>query len=344
MKYSQDRKASEETLRLIIQRIAAHPAAFTPHTYAVWYEYLMGINSSLSTEMNQLLGNKKLLDDDTILLLHERYVSESDQNVSRLLREDIKHLLGNLLQASTDTDKHTQTFGNNLQAYGEQLNANPDLALLDDLIGKLASDTKSMHGSVTNLHSELENTKDKVGKLQQELESARQEALMDPLTGIYNRRGFEIQVKNLFADSALASKAACLLMVDIDHFKKINDSYGHLFGDKVIHTLANTLKSQIKGQDSVARIGGEEFAVLLPETTLNGARTVAEHIRSTIENGKIRQPNSDTQMSSITVSIGIAIYQSNNTLVEWMDMADKALYVSKESGRNKVTIYDTAKA
>ena len=144
----------------------------------------------------------------------------------------------------------------------------------------------------------------------------------------------------MLGDDAASDNGLCLLMVDIDNFKNINDTYDHLFGDKVIRTLANTLKSKLKGQDAVARLGGEEFAVLLPETSPQGAHAVAEQIRISIERGKIRHPNSRDHLGGITVSIGIAAYRRGDTLDEWIDHADKALYFSKQTGRNKVTRYE----
>ena len=339
MKYSQPRAASEELLRLTLQKMAAHPAAFTPYTYAVWYEHIMGINPGLSKAIEDLLDNDRTLDDDTISRLYEQHVSECKQEINRILREDMKHLLSKLIDVASETDRHTQDFGNNLQSYGDQLRSRPNLDLLAELVDRMESDTRNMHGSVSALHTELEQSKDEVGKLQQELESARREALIDPLTGIYNRRGFEMQLQTMLAEAISVEKGLCVLMVDIDDFKKINDTYGHLFGDRVLCTLANTLKSKIKGQDSVARLGGEEFAVLLPETSLSGALAVAEQIRASIQRGKIRRPNSKNEMGNITVSIGVADFSKGITLVEWLDRADKALYQSKKQGKNRVTPY-----
>lgn len=342
--YSQERKASEEILRLVIQRMADHPAAFTPHTYAVWYEYVLGINPDLNAEMDRLMGNNQKLGDDAIEQLYAYHVSEFKQGINRLLREDVKQMLNKLIDITEETDKHTQLFSDRLQSYGDQLRANPTSTLLDELIARMSSETKIMHGSMAHLHSELKHSKKEVGKLQKALESARQEALIDPLTNIYNRRGFEIQAQNMLADSTLMSIGACMLMVDIDHFKNINDTYGHLFGDKVLRTLANTLKSMIKGQDCVARLGGEEFAVLLPRTELKGALSIAENIRETIEQSRIRHLYSETASSGITISIGIAAYFGGSNLVEWLDCADKALYLSKQRGRNRVTVYEERNA
>lgn len=163
--------------------------------------------------------------------------------------------------------------------------------------------------------------------------------MTDPLTGILNRRGFEIRASQTFADQTTLDKGLCLLMLDIDHFKKINDTYGHLFGDKVIRAIAETLKSKVRGDDSVARLGGEEFAVMLPETDISGARTVAEHIRQSIEGGKIRRLDTKEQIGGITISIGVAAYTNGVSVVDLLDQADKALYVSKNTGRNKTSVH-----
>lgn len=130
-------------------------------------------------------------------------------------------------------------------------------------------------------------------------------------------------------------------MIDIDHFKQINDAYGHLFGDKAIRVIAETLKSKVRGQDLVARMGGEEFAVLLAETDLAGARIVAEHIRRTIAACQIHRLGTHENIGDITVSIGVAANVKGNNLEDLMDQADKALFVSKRQGRNRTTVHDS---
>ncbi len=339
MKYEQDRNASGEILRLLIQKMAGHPAAFTPLNYAVWYEFSTGINPALSEAMDKLLDSGDKLDDDTIEKLYIKYVSECNMDAERVLREDIQQLLEKLAGVNAETDKQAHQFGSSLQAYGDTLKQNLDAPKLIALISNMSGDTDKMRGSMQNLQSELANSKQQVEKLHKELQSARGEALIDPLTGILNRRGFEARAKQTFADQATPSKGTCLLMFDIDHFKKINDTYGHLFGDKVIRGIAETLKSKVRGQDSVARLGGEEFAVLLAETDTSGAHVVAEQIRQTIEKCKIHRLDTQEKIGGITISIGIASYTSGVSLVDLLDQADKALYISKGQGRNRTTVY-----
>ncbi|HXU92509.1 MAG TPA: GGDEF domain-containing protein [Gallionella sp.] len=319
--------------------MASHPAAFTPPNYAVWYEHLTGINPALSEAMNNRLNSDARLDDEAVEKLYAQYVSESGADVQQVLRKDIKQLLTQLAGFTAETDRQALHFGSSLQTYGDALKGNLDPEELDSLINNMAGDTDKMRNSVQQLQAQLEASKQQVEKLNQELESARGEALTDPLTGVLNRRGFETRTQLIFADEAALSKGLCLLMIDIDHFKKINDTYGHLFGDKVIGAVANTLKSKVKGQDAIARLGGEEFAVLLPETNLSGAHVVAEQIRQAIENGKIRRLDTNDQIGGITISVGIAAHAKGGGLVELMNRADKALYVSKQSGRNRATVF-----
>ncbi|MDP2804547.1 MAG: GGDEF domain-containing protein [Gallionellaceae bacterium] len=339
MKYQQDRNASAEILRLLIQKMAAHPAPFTPHTYTVWYEAVAGINPALSEDISHLLEKNLQITSEIIDKLYDKHVSDDSSTMHRVLHEGIHHLLGKIAGFTEETDRQASLFGNSLQIYGDTLKQPIDAPKLVALVSDMTGDTDKMRGSMQSLQSELVASKQQVEKLNKELQSARGEALTDPLTGILNRRGFEQMSKQALADKAGVAKGLCLLMVDIDHFKKINDAYGHLLGDKVIRAIAEALKSKIRGQDSVARIGGEEFAVLLTETDVEGAQSVANSVRKSIEKGKIRRLDNLNTISGITISIGIAKYNEGATMTDLLAQADEALYQSKEQGRNRVTVH-----
>lgn len=338
MRYELNRDSSGEILRLAIQKMAAHPASFTPLSYAVWFEHLTGINPALSDAMKRILDSGEKLSDDAIEAFYAEYVSECNADIHRLLRQDIQIILSRLAGFTSETDRRAAGYGDNLQSFGEKLRQNLGESSLDGLIGEMLTDTESMRGSMQNLQSQLEQSKQEVEKLHQELESAKGEAMVDPMTGILNRRGFDKTVSRILDQEDFAGKEICLLMIDIDHFKSINDNFGHLVGDKVIRAVADMLKSKIRGQDSVARLGGEEFAVLLPDTPVEGGFSVAEHIRKGIENGKIRRIDSNKPIGAVTVSIGIANL-GRGSFAEMMERADKALYASKSGGRNRTTIH-----
>lgn len=337
-RYTQDKAASAEVVRLVLQKMPAHPAAFNPMTYAVWYEFITGINPPLNKSLNEMLGSGQPLTDEAIYSLYCRHVADGNPE-EQAFRISMQELLDNLARFAEVTDDEAGKYNAELKKHGESLNQGLDAEALKELVGEISQETQTMRSSVESLQGKLHESKSEVERLQQELSSARSEALIDPLTGVFNRRGFDAQMTNLAANSKASGKCISILMLDIDLFKKINDAYGHLFGDKVIRLVAETLKAQVKGQDSVARLGGEEFAVILPDTSVQGAQSVAEHIRQTIEKGKIRRLDKDESVGGITISIGIADCQPGGDWLEALGHADEALYASKQGGRNRSTIY-----
>lgn len=343
IKYTQDKAASAELLRLILQKMAGHPAAFTPPTYAVWYEFLAGINPQLTEAMNKLLGDKGLLTTEMAQNFFDLYISEGNPQAQAAFRVNMQKLLDNMSKFAESTGSETDRFSAGLQKYGETLNKGVDASSLKNMVGEIMQDTQNMRSSVESLQGKLHESKGEVEKLQQELQNARSEALVDPLTGVFNRRGFDAQMKKLLANPDLQGRRVCFMMLDIDFFKKVNDTYGHLFGDKVIRGIAAALTARVKGQDSVARMGGEEFAVILPDTPMQGAYALAEQIRQSIANSKIRRSEKQDVVEGITISIGIADCEIGGDWNDALSRSDEALYASKTQGRNRTTLYAAAK-
>ncbi|MDB5490239.1 MAG: diguanylate cyclase domain protein [Micavibrio sp.] len=160
-------------------------------------------------------------------------------------------------------------------------------------------------------------------------------ALTDSLTGLYNRRYMEVHLQKLLQKNLEHNKALCVIMLDIDHFKSVNDTHGHGVGDQVLKTFADRLKDNLRSFDLVARMGGEEFVCILPEVTIEMAHIVAERLRHAIAD-KPFVCNTDSGLLSITTSLGAAIIQgeSNQTVHSILERADKCLYEAKHGGRN----------
>ncbi|WP_457560294.1 GGDEF domain-containing protein [Caminibacter sp.] len=166
------------------------------------------------------------------------------------------------------------------------------------------------------------------------LERLKENAIYDPLTGCYNKREI-IEFLNKFLNSYVRYKSSpfSVLMFDIDHFKKINDTYGHLAGDFVLRELAKLVKSLMRKSDLCGRFGGEEFIIILPETKLVGAMRFANRLRETVEKydfifNKIKIP--------VTISIGITSASINDSVESLLSRVDEALYEAKKKGRNRV--------
>jgi diguanylate cyclase (GGDEF)-like protein len=162
------------------------------------------------------------------------------------------------------------------------------------------------------------------------------DATMDALTNVYNRRWLEDRLPRLFARHRRAQSPLSLLVVDVDHFKRFNDEYGHLAGDAVLSTLGRTLASSIRPTDLAARYGGEEFVVLLPDTDVAGGRAVAERLRRAIARERVMGPDG-TPLPAITISVGVAELRPGDAdMAAVIERADGNLYRAKQAGRNRV--------
>ena len=197
---------------------------------------------------------------------------------------------------------------------------------LVSFINSTLADSQLQHN---NLTSELAQTYQEVNQLKSQLKASREEAMRDALTGLYNRRGCDEKLKDLALEDTHSS-----VSIDIDHFKKFNDDFGHAIGDKVIQRVALTIQDHISTTDFAVRFGGEEFMVVLANKNKNDAKVVAEKIRIAITKLKLKQRKSNTFLPPISVSVGIAEYQKDQSWKSVFEVADSALYQAKNSGRN----------
>ena len=176
-----------------------------------------------------------------------------------------------------------------------------------------------------------------VESLRNNVEQAIEMAVVDALTGLHNRRYFDMHLSSLLDQAAQESKPLSLLVLDIDFFKKINDTYGHDAGDEILRALAGRMRRAVRSVDLVCRLGGEEFVIVMPETALDVAGKVAERVRRAVEAEPFNVKEGQMAVP-VTVSIGIADRGSDANPDFIYKSADKALYESKATGRNKVTL------
>ncbi len=179
-------------------------------------------------------------------------------------------------------------------------------------------------------------------RLRDSVQSSMEMAVMDQLTGLHNRRYLDNRMEALFNESVLRARSLALLVLDVDRFKTVNDSFGHDAGDEVLREFADRVRACTRGIDIVARMGGEEVAVVLPDTTIEAAKIVAERIRHEVEAVPFNI-NGSTRTIPVTVSIGVASRRAGDASpVEMQKRADEALYRAKETGRNRVIVANAA--
>jgi diguanylate cyclase len=186
------------------------------------------------------------------------------------------------------------------------------------------------------VQTKLAETTDVLEALKKDIEQVKTEALVDFLTGAPNRKAFDQALTECISEATSDEKNLALLMIDIDHFKRFNDEYGHLIGDYVLKFVVKKIKEMVKGRDFLARFGGEEFAVILPQTPLVGAKTVAENIRSYFAQATLKEIATLRNLGKISVSIGAACYCLDESPETFITRCDRALYSAKNAGRNRV--------
>lgn len=241
----------------------------------------------------------------------------------------------NLVRARLNSD---QRYTAAVSRLGSELHKTPSPERLEDYLGQFARETAKSVEAATRAEFELEQAHVTIQALRSSLEQATEVALRDPLTSIGNRRAFDLYVDQSIKSCSSRNESLALVMCDLDHFKRINDTYGHQAGDEVIRLFAGNVVANVRGSDLVCRYGGEEFVVVLPRTDAAEASILAERIRSVVEKQRLALKHSGEEIAPITASFGVTHFRRGEQLSHFVRRADEALYASKTGGRNRVSL------
>jgi diguanylate cyclase len=308
-----------------------------PRNYEIWYVYATGYNGSLNKIINETLARNGTLSEADLEQIYETYLSHIktsdriDKVGARVIGEidDVMALITDALGISANYDA-------SLSGACQKLSTARTRDQIEAIVDELAKSTREMRETNEALENRLALSKAEISNLQHSLEAIRAESLTDPLTGLGNRKYFDRSIETAVQTALAKSEPLSLLMFDIDHFKSFNDSYGHLTGDQVLRLVAMSLKQTIKGQDITARYGGEEFAVVLPNTGLRQALTVADHIRRAVMAKELKKKSTGEILGRVTISVGISMLQPGDDTDSLIERADICLYAAKRAGRNRV--------
>ena len=308
-----------------------------PRNYEIWYVYATGYNSQLNKIINETLARNGKLTEADLEQIYETYLSQIkttdriDKVGARVIGEidDVMRLINDALGMSASYDA-------SLSGASERLSVATNRDQVKSVVDQLVKSTREMRDINKALEERLTLSKSEISDLQQSLEAIRAESLTDPLTGLGNRKYFDRMIEMAVQTALADGEPLSLLMFDIDHFKSFNDSYGHLTGDQVLRLVGMSLKQTIKGQDITARYGGEEFAVVLPNTALRQALTVADHIRRAVMAKELKKKSTGEILGRVTISVGVSMLKPDDDTDTLIERADACLYAAKRNGRNRV--------
>ena len=336
MRYTEAKERSAELLRVALGHMGRHDAALNPMTFTVWYEYAAGINPHLHAALEQLLHGDARIGDDAIAKLYHEHIAPHDETTMRRISGEFVQVMNGIALTASQTGEQASLFGAQLDDLSAALRAN-DVAELSPHLDEALAGTAEMKSSADALQQQVVAGQTEIARLRTDLDRARGEAMLDPLTSILNRKGFDQRMKALLGQAPTAGKQHCLVMFDIDHFKKVNDTHGHVMGDRVLQGLGEILRHCVVDRNcSAARYGGEEFACLLPDHTLDEATRLAEQVRLRAKAMKIRNRSTQEVLFNITISGGVTALQREDDAAAFIARADAALYQSKNGGRDCV--------
>jgi diguanylate cyclase len=356
--YDQTKDESVALLKLVIAQVSQHDAPCNPVTFAVWYEHFAKVNPRLSAALDESLRSTPRLSGQMIARLHAEHVAEPDAQSTAAVGDAFQRVMRGMAESATDTRAGAAVYGSQLAGLNEALQAqltapsagspdsDPIAALtsaralaLEPHLQEVSVGTTHMQSLMAGLQGRVASALKEIEQLRQDLARSRAEAVTDALSGLLNRKGFDHAIKQILADRPPAGRSHWLVMFDIDHFKRVNDTHGHPVGDTVIETLGSVLKRATDRTDAhAARVGGEEFAVLMRASTSKEALQLAEAVRRLVSATRIRKRGTQEVIASVTVSAGLAAWTPGDDLSSWISAADAALYRAKEGGRDRVSV------
>ncbi len=309
----------------------------TPDLFELFFAYYSNNNSEVVRSIDIMISQNFDLTYDRCIELHRRLLN-SDRSQETLAKAET--IVGNTLAdvdgMVSDVQSSNQDFTGSMDKINKDVSSSVEPEELKNLLSDMMSETQKMMSENQALEKKLKNSATTMQTLKEEMKEVREEAYTDALTGLANRKKFDLEVVRLVSEARDKDEPLSIVFIDIDHFKSFNDAYGHQVGDQVLRLVARCLNEGLKGRDFACRYGGEEFIVLLPETDIEGAEKIANILRETVKSKEIRNRSTGETLTRVSISGGVAILGDDDDPKEWIERSDKALYQAKRKGRDRV--------
>jgi diguanylate cyclase len=306
--------------------------------YEVWLAYRLGAVAELRQEIDARIARGEPFTEEANQLLHEKYFSNARLTAQMVATSEriAKELNGVIANINAAGD-HATDYGAELEQATHRLQQGVTAESLREVIAGIADATLKMSAQNKELSAQLQKSSVEMDGMRRTLRQVRAEAMTDSLTGLANRKLFDDTLRSRLRESQAEGTTLCLMLCDIDHFKRFNDTWGHQTGDQIIRFVATTLQRFAPPGGLAARYGGEEFAMVLPRMSIDSARELSERIRQMIESKTLVRKSTGEDLGRISVSSGVAVVRADDTPATIIERADACLYVSKRNGRNRVT-------
>jgi len=324
--------------RKAMDAMVQHKVWPTPRNYELWLNWAASPSSPLANEIERLAAAGEPFTDNACQLLASRFLPKADMSGAlRDAGDQLSRELETVSRAIQAAHMSNEAYGVTLADAGAELR-NGAPASLQKLVNGLTDATRKAQHQTRMLQKQLHESTSEVAKLRDNLAEVRRDAATDGLTGLGNRKAFDATLEQAIALSAKANRPVSLAVLDIDHFKRFNDTWGHQTGDQVLRYVGSVL-SRLSEEPPrfAARYGGEEFAIIFPGETAGQVQSILQDVLEEVATRVLRRRSTNEELGSITVSIGLAELRPKETGSDLVERADAALYASKRGGRNRLT-------
>lgn len=324
-------------LKKAVPLMLKHQIPTTPTNYALWYAYVDEQQPNLNKQLDTIIQEHNTCPPSNSTLLYREFVSDPVELDVIDMRQNLEAMVTELSQSLKDTNTDATHFQKRIDTNFDQLNRIEEEGVsLEKVLGivrNLVKESDDIRSSTEYFTGHLKRAQHEIETLKAQLKKSEKEVLFDALTGVFNRRAFDSDLAGLLIQ---APKGLCLIMIDIDHFKAFNDTYGHQLGDIVLKAVAKRLNESCRDGTKIYRYGGEEFAVITPNSQLRKARHLAEAMRRALEKVSLKDRRKDSMINNITASFGVTQWEPSISATQLIEQADKLLYEAKRLGRNRV--------
>lgn len=326
-------RVAAETMDLIHR----HAALPDPISYAVWFAFAAKSNGGVVEAITNKLAKAQPLSPFDLAEIYSEFLeADSASEVSQQIGSRFEDSLTAVSELIDEGSRNNRSFRETLEALGERLPQAASAGEIDEIVSRLVVENEKMAMAMLALDKGLAESQAQIDRLNAELEEMQRLSLRDPLTGVANRRAFDAYLAQTIEHSTESHSSFCLAMTDIDHFKRVNDTLGHHTGDDVLKRFTAILQRNTKGKDMVARCGGEEFAIILPQTSIVAAHNLMVKIASEIRSTQMLNDQDHEALGRITASFGVCEYKPGLSAGDLYERADSRLYAAKRAGRDRV--------
>jgi diguanylate cyclase len=320
-----------------IAKIKTNELGAFPPNYEIWFAYAAGFNPALNKRINEILrAGEHVTQDELEKIREEFFGAGSFEERVDAVGGQLSGKVSEIMDLINEAAGQTSGYSDELQDASKNLDGVVDEQVVQAIVQKLITMTDEVERSSRSMSNKLLESEQEIAALKEALKSVRYEAMTDQLTGIGNRKRFDRAMDEAMLSSEATGEPFSLLVCDIDHFKKFNDTHGHQTGDQVLRLVGSTVKSSVSSKDIACRYGGEEFCVILPSTKIGRATDMANVIRQAVMGKELVKRSTGETLGRVTISIGVAELREDDSVQSIIERADKCLYAAKEAGRNRV--------